>query len=477
MHPEVTLFQLCARSGHETGTNIDSYIDKKNVAKTIPAANALHKRASILANVVVPRLDCLGEDAQEQVQLLMKEMFPAVSIAEFHPGQVLYPILKICVASMIMHNPQVERDCTVQNIVSSMLRDAAERAGISDSRIPANLGRQHVLNYWSDLIEKDYEQQLNSSTIENIASQPGPMQLMCNLLIQTLNENKGMREEIKCMRHEMKNVIRESASTNATSVVKDSQIQTLNLRLEKAERKLAILRTPPSPQKLPPSPLHHSSVEELQLSEPHLSDDDLEFSSTTAASDMAHPQIQMQPLNLRNSFASAKVADKSSAGKNKGEQLASVLINMSRDKQLQNPIVNSTIPLDFDKNKSYLKNCLELVQFAGDCDDVKTLVNSADVREVSDAAHRLESACLKKMLDFEEDVGGGKPKKALILGLGTRVRAYKKLIGEAMNTKEPVLMERSKLREHQLNQAPGTPKGNMSIADFCVGKKRKSSDL
>ena len=114
----MTLFQLCARSGHETGTTIDSYIDKKNVAKTIPAANALHQRASILANVVVlPRLDCLGEDAQEQVQLLMKEMFPAVSIAEFHPGQVLYPILKICVASMIMHNPQVERDCTVQNIV------------------------------------------------------------------------------------------------------------------------------------------------------------------------------------------------------------------------------------------------------------------------------------------------------------------------------------------------------------------------
>jgi len=133
-------------------------------------------------------------------------------------GQVLYPILKICLAFLIMHNPQVERDCTVQNIVSSTLRDAAERAGISDSRIPANLGRQHVFNNWSDLIEQDYEQQLNSSTIESIASQPGPMQLVCNLLIQTLNENKGMREEIKCMRHEMKNVIRESASTNVTSV-------------------------------------------------------------------------------------------------------------------------------------------------------------------------------------------------------------------------------------------------------------------
>ena len=121
--------------------------------------------------------------------------------------------------------------CTVQNIVSSMLRDAAERAGISDSRIPANLGRQHVLNYWSDLIEQDYEQQLNLTTIESIASQPGPMQLVCNLLIQTLNENKGMREEIKCMRDEMKNVIRESVSTNVTSVAKDGQIQALNQRL------------------------------------------------------------------------------------------------------------------------------------------------------------------------------------------------------------------------------------------------------
>ena len=38
-------------------------------------------------------------------------------------------------------------------------------------------------------------------------------------------------------------------------------------------------------------------------------------------------------------------------------------------------------------------------------------------------------------------------------------------------------MELSELREHQSNQAPGTPKGNKSIATFCVSKKQKSSDL
>ena len=477
MHPEVTLFQLCAWSGHSTGTTLDSYIDKKNVAKTIPAANALHQRVRVLAKVVVPRLDSLGEDVQEQVKLLMDFMFPVVSIADFHQGQPLYPVLKICVASIIMHNPQVESDCTVQNKVSSMLRHAAEKAKISDTTVPTVLGPQAVLNCWSTTIKKDFEQQLNSSAIESIASQPGPMQLVCNLLMENHNELKGVREDLKRLRNEMKDVMMESAATIATNVVQKIDIQQLSLRLEKAEKKVALLRTPPSPQRLPKSPTYHSpAIDPGQGSPEHQSSSESDVYPTLASSAMAH-HIPPPPLNLRNSFASAKVADKNSAGKNKGEGLASVLINMSRDKQLQNPIVNSTIPPDFDKNKSYLRNCLELVEYAGDCDDVKTLVNSADGKEVSDAAHRLESACLKKMLDFEEDVGGGKPKKALILGLGNRVRAYKKLIGEAMNTKEPQLMELSELREHQSNQAPGTPKGNKSIATFCVSKKRKSSDL
>ena len=43
MHSAITLFQACARSGHSTGTSLDSYIDKRNVAKTLPAANALHQ--------------------------------------------------------------------------------------------------------------------------------------------------------------------------------------------------------------------------------------------------------------------------------------------------------------------------------------------------------------------------------------------------------------------------------------------------
>ena len=118
--------------------------------------------------------------------------------------------------------------------------------------------------------------------------------------------------------------------------------------------------------------------------------------------------------------------------------------------------------------KNYLKNCLELVSYAGDPGNVSTLVTLVDATLVSDAAHKLES-----VLEFEEDAGigkqKGKQKRAFITGLGNRVRAY-------TNTKQPQLMEQSKIRQYHLNQAPGPGTPKMSLATFCT-KKQKSSEL
>ena len=121
MHSAITLFQACARSGHSTGTSLDSYIDKRNVAKTLPTANALHQQHKIFAKVaVLPQLESLGADILPQTESLMTAMY-TVSIPEFQLGNRLYPILKICTASIIMHHIDFERDCLPQNRVSSML--------------------------------------------------------------------------------------------------------------------------------------------------------------------------------------------------------------------------------------------------------------------------------------------------------------------------------------------------------------------
>jgi hypothetical protein len=121
--------------GHSTGTSLDLYIDKKNVAKTLPAANALHRWHSVYAKVVLPQLESLGAEILPQIESLMTAMY-TVSFLEFKPGNRLYLVLKICTASIIMHHIDFEINCLPQNRVSSTLRAAAARAKIVIQEYP-----------------------------------------------------------------------------------------------------------------------------------------------------------------------------------------------------------------------------------------------------------------------------------------------------------------------------------------------------
>jgi hypothetical protein len=93
----------------------------------LPWWSYLHQGHIIFAKVVLPQLESLGADILPQIESLMTAMY-TVSIPEFQPGNRLYPILKICMVSIIMHHIDFERDCLPQNRVSSMLQNAAARA-------------------------------------------------------------------------------------------------------------------------------------------------------------------------------------------------------------------------------------------------------------------------------------------------------------------------------------------------------------
>ncbi len=133
-------------------------------------------------------------DILPQTESLMTAMY-TVSIPECQLGNRLY-ILKIYTASIIMHHIDFERDCLPQNRVSSMLRNAAARAKISDPRLPQNLGSQAVLNYWSKLIKADFQNQLQVSKIESVANETGNQQQLCNILLDLTKEVRGSRKEV-----------------------------------------------------------------------------------------------------------------------------------------------------------------------------------------------------------------------------------------------------------------------------------------
>ena len=88
------------------------------------------------------------------------------------------------------------------------------------------------------------------------------------------------------------------------------------------------------------------------------------------------------------------------------------------------------------------------------------------------------------MLQLEDNAAKkGMQFKALILGLGKRVRVYKQEIAAAKSLdskKDHVpLMEQLDLRKLQMEKQPGTPQGNMSIlaAFGPKSKKKKTSEL
>ena len=141
---------VCHRSGHESGTTLDSYEDKRNISIGMRGGKILaHYSAS--DNATVPTLNCLPADS---VALLMKEMF-SVSLPAFLPEGELHIVLRTSLASLIMHHNQVTFELSEQNAVSSKLIKAAINAKITDPRYP-NEVPQVILTKWSDDVKKNF---------------------------------------------------------------------------------------------------------------------------------------------------------------------------------------------------------------------------------------------------------------------------------------------------------------------------------
>ena len=128
-HPCMTVFHLCALSGHSTKTTADSYMDFDDVGRPLPALNALHNKKNLFTPSVVPSLDALGCDKESALEL-MEEVFQC-NIDKFAKGSELYVLKEIFLASLIMHHLQLRKDCGTANVVSSMLLDKAVDVGIT----------------------------------------------------------------------------------------------------------------------------------------------------------------------------------------------------------------------------------------------------------------------------------------------------------------------------------------------------------
>lgn len=235
-HPQTDFFSITAASGHSTQSNLDSYLDRKNPLRTIPAVSALQGERDIFAKVVVPSLDALYAGlavtdigvVTSGVRRLLNCMF-TINVPDYQEGGKNRVIVEISAASMLFHHPEINR---IQgNIVSSALLNAARSANIQDPRYrhetPAG-----IIEIYSKLIRADFSRRKQESRVQSIASSGGSSAAQWSMVADILDGVNGIKSTLG-------DVVQEAASQRATIAMLEGQMHSLSASRKELKSKLS----------------------------------------------------------------------------------------------------------------------------------------------------------------------------------------------------------------------------------------------
>ena len=496
----ITIIEVCARSGHSTGTCIESYMDAMNPLRSLPAANALHGNP-LNMKPVMPQMDAVGRPNREQVEKLMDELF-RVDVPEFQRGKRLNIILEICCASLIRHLPEIVRLCGGHCLVASTLFQAAEKIGLKDARFP-NRDPSGVLLEWSKIVGEDYKQNFNTKKLEAIGPSTHDSSAMYKMLSQVAGDVKELKDSKKDLELEL-------ASQKGVVAYQTQQIAALKTELEKERSKTKAIfkQFYPSPTG---SPTTRSTAKRRRRDvvmedamNPNLGENSLESSSSAGdtcgggnslmpleeskdeetTSGPVTPAASAPTATMRLVYTNEAFELSEGKGGNKGEMLRDVLLEMSRAGSLPDECAKWSTMLDsyperWKRNRANLSRCLELVAFAGNKDDVDILakgnLSGVSDKDLADAAARLVRAAHGKLLEFEGSSLENNDKakrqlKTLVTGLSARIKKYKEACwiakGKIGKDKDAPLLELDVLRKYEKEQEPGTPDGHRNLMSY-----------
>ena len=125
--PGIGIFDVCARSGHKTGTNIDCYFDQNSVERTMPAGNALfgnHGRCAL------PRLESLPSTLKVGLERMLELYRKCWAVPAFLPGGHLAGLGRHLFALLILRHNQLEEEEGSNHPVVQYMRDLAMKANL-----------------------------------------------------------------------------------------------------------------------------------------------------------------------------------------------------------------------------------------------------------------------------------------------------------------------------------------------------------
>ena len=233
----LTLHQSCARSGHSTGTNQDSYWIRDTSIASVPGGLILCGRKeynSMRDRITPPSLDWLGSEAT--LGSFVEELIPS-NMPEFLPNGHLEPLRGIAAASLVMHYQSMLRDFGPSNKVITKLRHVSEKCGIVDSRF-RDQTPTGVLNEWSHILQRVFAQK---NTVTEAANDIPSIASTVNRLSDVLGQVVSGVDALHASQDETSRLVH---GTLETLVAMEKKVEELQSDRRSLKRKLRVIRTP-----------------------------------------------------------------------------------------------------------------------------------------------------------------------------------------------------------------------------------------
>jgi hypothetical protein len=254
MAMEIGTHDTCARSGHKTGTNIDSYLDNSNFLRSLSGAHVMAGNENWGKSVVIlPDPATLGVHCIAAFNRFYDVMFEACGVQAFLPGGALYTFGRMLCAFLIMRYLEMKDRYGCANVYATWCVEAALRADIRDPKDP-ELHPESVLEEWSRKLADRHESQNKPKFT------PTP-ECFNQMMASQQDDIAELRTEVRQLRNRnaesssgMQKLITDGfAKLHSSLVGNTNQLRTAQLMLTETvgnlEEKCAVLTTPPSRRK------------------------------------------------------------------------------------------------------------------------------------------------------------------------------------------------------------------------------------
>ena len=261
MAPGMGVFDVCGRSGHKTGTNIDSYFDQNCVERTMPGGNILFGNKG---KCKVPLIESLPVRMKPSLERMYNNFSLTWDVPAFLPGGHLQRLGRNSLALMIMRHNELEDLEGPNHAVVRYMKDLAVKSNLRDPSNPED-HPENVLEECSRLLF-DLHNARNFQTPDPDLSDIGSMLASVQ---QSLSWDRKRNEEsmVKFQETVMGRLATIEKEVRSVKSIHREENSLLKSRIHHLEQKLVFLKSPPtSPQKRIPSFSQHCGYDTPQMS-------------------------------------------------------------------------------------------------------------------------------------------------------------------------------------------------------------------